>query len=271
VTRASFRLTRRHFVQGAAMAGLGLLAGCGPSVSMPSLGTKVHRVRYLRSTPSDAANGPNVLAFQQGMRDLGYVEGENLRIEQRYADSVEQLREPVADLVRLQPEVILVAGVAAARGVLAVTTTIPIVSAGTGALDLVASGLALTHARPGGTVTGLSSPSLEGKQLQLLQEAVPSLARVAIVFDATVPGFQPSEQVEMPVSGAPPLTDSAGSPTHAPTTSKPASSDPGARFVPEPGSEALKAGAQSGTNHVINLMEEGSKSDRGKDFDFDDR
>jgi putative tryptophan/tyrosine transport system substrate-binding protein len=94
-------------------------------------------------------------------------------------------------LVRLQPDVILVPGVAAARAVLAVTTTIPIVSAGVGAPDLVASKLAASHARPGGTVTGLSTPSLDGKQLQLLQEAVPTLTRVAILFDRATDRAQP--------------------------------------------------------------------------------
>ncbi len=184
--------SRRRFVQGAGAAGLALLAGCGRLPWQAPPAAKVHRIAFLRGGEPDAVNDASLSAFRQGMRELGYVEGQNLLIEERYGSGFDQLAEPVAELVRLQPEVILVGGVTSARVALAATTTIPIVSAGGGfsVLDLVASGLAASHARPGGTVTGLSTPSLVGKQLQLLQEAVPTLSRVAVLFEATQPDFQ---------------------------------------------------------------------------------
>jgi putative tryptophan/tyrosine transport system substrate-binding protein len=126
------------------------------------------------------------------MRDLGYVEGQNLLLEQRHTSSIDRLAESAAELVRLQPEVILVAAAQTAGAVRAATATIPIVSAGVGTIgpDLVASGLAASHSRPGGTVTGLTTPVLVGKQLQLLQDAVPSLTRVAVLFFSINPSFQ---------------------------------------------------------------------------------
>ena len=176
------RWTRRQLVQGAGAVSLGLLAGCGRlPFAVPLPATKVHRIAYL--TPGSLTPETEVLAsaFRQGLADLNYAEGQNLLIEQRYASGIDQLAEPVADLVRLKPEIIVVASAQAARAVRAATTTIPIVSAGAG--DLVALGLAASYARPGGTVTGLSTPELSGKRLQLLQEVVPTLARVAVLFD----------------------------------------------------------------------------------------
>jgi ABC-type uncharacterized transport system substrate-binding protein len=93
--------------------------------------------------------------------------------------------------VRLQPEVILAASATVARALGAATTTIPIVSGGAG--DLVGTGVVASHARPGGSITGLSSPPLAGKQLQLFQEAVPTLSRVLVLFD---PAFYPNWERE---------------------------------------------------------------------------
>ena len=185
--------SRRQVVQGGCLAGLGLLAGCGRlpfAVAPPA--TRVHRIGFLSANPPSGVNTARVLAFRQGMHDLGYVEGQNLVIELRYADRRDQFAERAVELLRLQPAVILVAAANVAQSLLAATgTMIPIVSAGagTGAPDLVASGLAASYARPGGTVTGLSTPALVGKQLQLLQDAVPSLSRVAVLHDPTILGF----------------------------------------------------------------------------------
>jgi putative ABC transport system substrate-binding protein len=123
------------------------------------------------------------------MGDLGYSEGQNLVTLQHYAEGSDELAAPAAALVRLDPEVIVVPGIPAVRAVLAASTVIPIVSAGAGN-SLVNAGLVASHARPGGVVTGLSTSSLVGKQLQLLQEVVPSLSRVAVLFDATSPEFR---------------------------------------------------------------------------------
>ena len=185
--------SRRQVVQGGCLAGLGLLAGCGRlpfAVAPPA--TRVHRIGFLSANPPSGVNTARVLAFRQGMHDLGYVEGQNLVIELRYADRRDQFAERAVELLRQQPEVILVAAANVAQSLLAATSTmIPIVSAGagTGTPDLVASGLAGSHARPGGTVTGLSTPVLVGKQLQLLRDAVPSLSRVAVLDDPTILEF----------------------------------------------------------------------------------
>ncbi len=184
--------SRRRFMKGAGAACLTLLAGCGRLPWQAPPPAKVHRIAMLRgASPSDAAIELGS-AFRQGMRDLGYIEGHNLLIEERYASGLDRIAEAAAELVRLQPDVIVTPSVPAVRAVLALTTTVPIVSTGTGtgALDMVASGLAVSHARPGGSVTGLTIPSsLVGKQLQLLQEAVPTLSRVAVLFDTSNPEF----------------------------------------------------------------------------------
>jgi putative ABC transport system substrate-binding protein len=186
-------ITRRQALVGAGGVGLGLLAGCGrlPGPAPPA--TQVHRIAFLGAgTP--AATVGSLTVFRQGMRDLGYVEGLNLVIAERYASRLDglladRLAEPVAELVRLQPAVILVPGADVARIVLAATTTTPIVHANA-SVDPVRSGLAASYARPGGTVTGLGSPDLVGKQLQLLQHAVPSLSQVAVLWDQRDANFQ---------------------------------------------------------------------------------
>jgi putative tryptophan/tyrosine transport system substrate-binding protein len=184
------RYTRRQLVQSMGAVGLGLLAGCGRPVSAPAPGATVHRIAYLLAAPPSAANAALMSAFRQGLRDLGYVEGHNLLLEQHHATGDDQLAELTAELVRRHTEVILVPSRTVARAVRAATTTLPIVSAGAG--NLVASGLAASHARPGGTITGLSTPPLAGKQLQLLQEAVPTLARVAVLFSTSNLDFTPA-------------------------------------------------------------------------------
>jgi putative tryptophan/tyrosine transport system substrate-binding protein len=190
------RFGRRRFVQGAGVAGLGLLAGCGqwPVAAAPPV-AKVHRIGTLMGLPSHLLNQEMMAAFRQAMRELGYVEGQNLLIDERYANGIEHLAEPAAELVRLQPEVILVPAGTIARAMQAATTTIPIVSAGAGSPDLVASGLAASYARPGGNVTGLNVPTLAGKHFQLLQESVPTLSRVAVLYDPTISEF-PREAYE---------------------------------------------------------------------------
>ena len=183
--------TRRHFLRGGlALAGLGLLAGCGggPPPWQPPL--RVRLVGHLSGALPGPASGANMAAFRQAMRELGHAEGENLRIEERLAGGADRLAEPAAELVRLGPETILVPAVPDARAAQAATDTIPIVCAGVGTgTDLVASGLVASQARPGGNVTGLSTPLLFGKQLELLRELVPTLGRVAVLYDLTVPNF----------------------------------------------------------------------------------
>src|SRR5690242_11966556 len=124
-----------------------------------------------------------VEAFRQRLRELGYVEGKNILIEYRYAEAKrEQLPDLVAELVRLKVDVIVTVGAPAAQAAKKASGTIPIVFAR--ASDPVGSGLVSSLARPGGNITGLSmmAPDLEGKRLELLKEAFPKVARVALLW-----------------------------------------------------------------------------------------
>jgi putative tryptophan/tyrosine transport system substrate-binding protein len=177
------RLSRRRLLQGTGALGLGLLGGCGQWPGQAQPATQKHRVAYLSGAPANAVTEANLAAFRDGLRQWGYVEGDNLVILPSHANGADNLAEPAADLVRLQPAVILALSSTVARALQAVTTTVPIVSAGAG--ELIVSGLAASHARPGGNVTGLSTPPLAGKQLQLLQDTVPVLSRVLVLFDQT--------------------------------------------------------------------------------------
>jgi len=129
-----------------------------------------------------------VEAFLEGMRALGYVEGQNLVLEYRGAEGqLERLPTLAAELVQLKPEVIVTQGTPAALAAQHATTTIPIVMVGVG--DPVGSGLVASLARPGGNVTGLASVSSElvGKQLEFLKEVLPMVSRVAILWNPANP------------------------------------------------------------------------------------
>ena len=123
-------------------------------------------------------------AFRRGLRDLGYVEGRNISIEYRYADGrSDRLNHLAGDFVRLKVDVIITAVNTDALAAKKATRTIPIIVASAG--DPVAFGLVESLARPGGNITGLSqmSPELAGKRLELLQEMVPKLSRVAVLWN----------------------------------------------------------------------------------------
>jgi putative tryptophan/tyrosine transport system substrate-binding protein len=190
------RLDRRQFLLGGmALAGVGLAAGCGtvrlPWISPPRL----HTIGNLGGGPPNATTDGFVATFKQAMRDLGYVEGETFRFEIRRANNDDQYDVPIAELISLQPTAILVPAAAEGRAVQAKTTSIPIVSAGVG--DLVKGGLAASAARPGGNVTGLSTPLLADKHLEHLKAAIPSLARVAVLVDERRPeDFDPQAHLE---------------------------------------------------------------------------
>src|SRR5207249_3393058 len=130
-------------------------------------------------------SGPSLEeAFLHGLRDLGYVEGQTIAIERRDAErQFERLPELAAELVRRKVDVIVTMGVPGTRAAMQATTTIPIVIASAG--DPVGTGLVASLARPGGNVTGLSvmDPDLTGKHLQLLKEAAPKIARVAVLYN----------------------------------------------------------------------------------------
>ena len=127
---------------------------------------------------------PHLQSFQQGLRDLGYVEGKNIALEYRYAEgNPDRLAALAADLVRLPVDVIVTTTTQAARAAQRATRTTPIVMT-TG--DPVGSGLAATLAKPGGNVTGLTVllTDLSGKRLELLKETIPSITRVAVLWSA---------------------------------------------------------------------------------------
>src|SRR5262245_17468972 len=150
---------------------------------------KVARLGYISST-DPIADHSRVEAIRQRLHELGYVEGQNIVIDYRYMEGKrDRFPELVAELVRLKPDVIVVSGGdAQVKGAMNATKTIPIVMAGQG-LDPVAAGLIESLARPGGNVTGLTSlsPELGGKRLELLKDAVPKLARVAVLYEPTSP------------------------------------------------------------------------------------
>jgi len=140
--------------------------------------TKVPRIGYL--APRSAVPKE----FKQGLRDLGYVEGENIVIEARSAGKFDRLLQFAAELVRLKVDVIVTLSSPAARAAKQATTTIPIVMHAAG--DPVRRGLVASLARPGGNITGLTAGSdrgLMGKRLELLKEIVPRLSLVAVLWD----------------------------------------------------------------------------------------
>jgi putative tryptophan/tyrosine transport system substrate-binding protein len=151
---------------------------------------KVPRIGYLLAGDR-TSESTRFKALQLALRESGYIEGQNISIEYRYAEGKrDRFPEIVAELMRLKVDIIVAAGgdvlVLAAKNA---TKTIPIVMTGTGA-DPVEAGLVESLARPGGNVTGITNLSreLSGKRLELIKAAVPKLARVAVLYDPGVPG-----------------------------------------------------------------------------------
>ena len=167
-------MDRRKFV-----TGLGLILAAPLAADAQQTG-KVRRVGYL-SAGSRSDRYPDV--FRQGLRDLGWVEGQNIVIEGRWAEGrYDRLPDLAAELVRLKVDVIVANPTPAAAAAKKATGTIPIVIISVG--DPVGQGFITSLARPGGNVTGLSySVGLEitGKQLELLKETIPKVRRVAIL------------------------------------------------------------------------------------------
>jgi putative ABC transport system substrate-binding protein len=150
---------------------------------------KVYRIGLLGSRPPTGPGASRIWeGFFQGLRELGYVEGQNILIEGRfYGERTERLPALAAELARIKVDVIVAQGPPAPEAAQRATSTIPIVM--TVHQDPVGSGLVASLARPGGNVTGLSvlTTELVGKRLQLLKEAVPGISRVAVLSDPTHP------------------------------------------------------------------------------------
>jgi putative ABC transport system substrate-binding protein len=160
-----------------------------PTLLAPCFGgaqqVKMPRVGIL----SDATLTPAVARspLSQGLTDLGWVDGQNLVVERRYAEGkLDKLPALAQELVRMNVDVIVTAGPAPLHAALKATKAIPIVMIA-GSADPVGDGLVASLARPGGNITGLTwavGPELLGKNLQMLKEVLPGLSRVALLYDA---------------------------------------------------------------------------------------
>jgi len=143
--------------------------------------TKVYRIGYL-SAGSTSSEALRLEAFREGLRERGYVEGQNIIVEVRYSEGKpEKLADLAADLVRFKVDVI-VAGGTIIRAAKNATRTVPIVMLFTP--DPVGTGYVESLARPGGNVTGLSSMELGGKRLELFKEVFPKIRRLAVLWPA---------------------------------------------------------------------------------------
>ena len=163
---------------------------------------KFFRIGYF-SANDPATESARAEAIRLALRALGYIEGQNIAIEYRYAEGkLDRLPELAAELVRLKVDIIMVTGgdpvIRAAKNA---TKTIPIVMMGSAA-DPVEAGLIESLARPGGNVTGVTTLSRElgGKRLELLKEAVPKLARVAVLYDPANPASVLDVKEVLPVA-----------------------------------------------------------------------
>ena len=174
----------RPTILGITIAVCALLCGTPLATDAQQAG-KLYRIGVLDSV-SMASNEANLSAFRHGLRELGYVEGQNVVIEYRSADGrPERFPDLATELIRLKVDVIVTRGTSAALGARHVTETIPIVMASSG--EPVFAGLVASLARPGGNVTGLHTvaPSaLAGKRLQILKELMPGLSRVGVLWDS---------------------------------------------------------------------------------------
>jgi ABC-type uncharacterized transport system substrate-binding protein len=156
-----------------------------PPIATAQSQGKVYRIGFLGTNPLPAAWWD---AFLDGLRERGYSEGQNLVFERRFSEGeAERFPEVATELARLRVDCIIVPTTPAALAAKHATQTIPIVFPT--AIDPVGSGLVASLARPGGNVTGLSTlaPELSGKRLELLQEVVPGMARVAFLWNAANP------------------------------------------------------------------------------------
>lgn len=152
---------------------------------------KMARIGYLAAV-SASADAPRLEAFRSGMREFGYVEGQNLHIEQRHESvNFERLPAHAAELISLDVDVLVAVTTNAALAVKKTTRSVPVVFMGV--TDPISAGLAESLARPGGNFTGITNVAaiLTGKRLELLKQALPTLTRVAVLWDPQAPGSRP--------------------------------------------------------------------------------
>ena len=165
---------------------LGVLTGnllAAPLAAEAQPAKSIARLGFLGSSSAER-DKTRVAAFRQGLQELGWVDGRNISIELRFAaGQVEKIAALAAELVRLNPDVLVVAGAPAAHAAKTATRSIPIVM--TNAADPVGTGLVASLGRPGGNITGLSdfNAGVVVKRLEILKEMVPSAARMAVLFN----------------------------------------------------------------------------------------
>jgi putative ABC transport system substrate-binding protein len=163
------------------VAGTAGFLGLGSEAAQAQQAARIPRIGILIPDSASVISA-RLEAFRQRLRDLGYVEGNNIVIEIRYADGKrDRLPDLAAELVRLKVDVIVTASGPAILAAKKASATTPIVFVA--AADPVGTGLVSSLARPGGNITGLSlmTPDLDGKRLELLKEAFPKVARVAFL------------------------------------------------------------------------------------------
>jgi putative ABC transport system substrate-binding protein len=176
-------LSRRQFIQGAGVVGVGLMAACGRLPGQVVQPAKEPRIGFLGAARAGAPE-----AFWDGLREHGYVDGQNIIVEARWSEGVDsRLPELAAELVQLPVDILVTSGPPQLLAAKDATTTIPIVMVIAG--DPVRLGVVASLARPGGNITGLSlaNPLLELKRLDLLKETVPGASRVAVLWHAQNP------------------------------------------------------------------------------------
>ncbi|HZO30192.1 MAG TPA: ABC transporter substrate-binding protein [Chloroflexota bacterium] len=183
MTRPRFAPTRRAFLRGGlALSGLGLLSGCAPP-RLPWQPSPVRRIGVLSNNPDSTLWD----AFRAGLRELGYVEGQNISIDYRSSEEESDQYAPLtAELVGLNVECIVTGGGTASMGAKAVNTSIPMVAVLTNQ-DAVEGGLVANIARPEGNITGLAGVSglrLHTKLPEILKEAIPDVGRVGVLASA---------------------------------------------------------------------------------------
>jgi putative ABC transport system substrate-binding protein len=169
-------MDRRCFV-----TGLGFILAA-PLVAQAQPAEKASRIGLLLY--GSPGLSPELEAFRQGLREHGYIEGQSITIDYRFAGGqVGRLPALAAEIVRLKPDVIVTPGTPASLAAKQATSTIPIVFAGVA--DAVGAGLVANFARPGGNITGLTGISAElgGKRLELLKQVAPKVSRVAVLYN----------------------------------------------------------------------------------------
>ncbi len=195
---------RRLLRSGLALGGLGLLAGCGILPTQAGQSGSTPRIGLFSPTAS-TSEAQNFDGFRKGLRDLGYVDGQNVTIDYWFADGdPRRLPALAADIAKADLDVVVVDSAAAAAAMANATRSVPIVVAVGAEAEVGEGGRIASLAHPGANMTGfiLSPPGIHGKRLELFKEAIPSLSRVALLWDSTIPTTYISEtQAAAPTLG----------------------------------------------------------------------